>query len=108
MESAWRTPHMTNQIPKKGDIMQLGKSRVIVTEAREGKVYSFKRLQTTFIPFDPLDNIAARQKLIRDTMKDHLPIELISVSLMVSGLEIDYGYEDDLRNADSITIIYTK
>lgn len=107
-ESAWRTPHMTKQIPKKGDIVTLGKSKVIVTEARDGKVYSFKRLQTTFITFDLGDDIPARQQIIRNTMKDKLPIELVKVSLMVSGMEIEYGYEQDLHNAESMTIIYTK
>lgn len=107
-ESAWRTPHMTKTIPKKGDIMQVGKSKIIVTEARDGRIYSFKRLQTAFIAFDPDEDIPTRQKLIRDKMKDQLPIELIDVTLRIDGLEVGYGYDTDLEKAYSITIIYTK
>lgn len=99
---------MTEQIPQRGDIMQLGENKVLITETRDGKVLSFKRLQTTFIQFKPDDTVIERQQLIRDTMKDRLPIELINVSLKVDGLNVCYGYDQDLRHADSITLIYTK
>lgn len=106
------TAYMTKQIPKKvlkkGDIVHVGEKQFLVTEVHDGAVSAAKRVQTICIQFNPDDDVTERQKLIRDTMKDRLPIELINVTLKVDGLETYYGYDQDLRHADSITLIYTK
>lgn len=97
------------RIPRRGDIVSLNDKRFLVTEVREGKVYSAKRLQTTFIAFDHRDSIAIRHDAIRGAMKGHLPIELIDVVLQVPGRgDVGYGHEQDLRDAESITITYIR
>lgn len=107
METTWRIPQM-KKIPKKGDVMLLGEKRFLVTEVQNDQVYSAKRLQTMFIPFSEDESLEDRRHLIRDTMKDRLPIELIDVTLHKISGDVGYGHDQDLLEAISMTIIYTK
>lgn len=96
------------RIPRKGDLFMLGENKFAVTKVVDGKVFSAKRLQTRIVEFHPLDDVRDRQKIIRDAMKDRLPIELVSAVLHINSRTVDYGQDEDLLKADKMTITYTK
>jgi hypothetical protein len=93
---------------KNGDIVSVGTSKIRITEIRDGKIYSFKPVKTTIIPFKPDFSLKERQDLVKQTMQEHLPIDLISVKLIVGSKEFEYGFDEHLNNAERIILTYTK
>lgn len=106
--SRFVSPTIMERIPQKGDIVLLGNKQFAITSVVDGKIHSAKRLQTFIVTFHPMDDVRDRQKIIRDSMKDRLPIELISAVLYIDGMSADYGLDEDLLKAEKIIITYTK